>query len=117
MVKNDEWNRDQGGRFGPGNKGGPGWEKGRPRLSLKVALDRAIRESMREEDGRSILDALAATAIKAAATGDFRFWKEIIDRLDGPVKQQIEQDQTITIERLARRLSQDEQQELTHGED
>tara|TARA_Y100001973_G_scaffold82633_1_gene122215 strand:- start:146 stop:484 length:339 start_codon:yes stop_codon:yes gene_type:complete len=109
MVTSDEWNRDASGRFGPGNKGGPGWEKGRPRLSLKVALDRAIRESLREEDGRSILDALAATAIKAAAAGDFRFWKEIIDRLDGPIRQQIEQDQTITIERLARRLTPDEQ--------
>ena len=69
MVTSDDWNRDASGRFGPGNKGGPGWEKGRPRLSLKTALERAIADSMREEDGRSILDALAATAIKAAAAG------------------------------------------------
>tara|TARA_R100000697_G_C5444277_1_gene195947 strand:+ start:672 stop:1001 length:330 start_codon:yes stop_codon:yes gene_type:complete len=106
----DEWNKDELGRFGPGNKGGPGWTKGKPRLSLKSALTRAVSESMREEDGRSVLDALAATAIKAAAAGDFRFWKEIIDRFDGPIRQQIEQDQTITIERLSRKLMTDEQE-------
>jgi hypothetical protein len=110
MVQDDQWKRDESGRFGPGNKGGPGWEKGRPRLSLKIALERAIADSVREEDGRSILDALAATAIKAAAGGDFRFWKEIIDRFDGPIRQQIEQDQTITIERLTRRLTPEDQE-------
>ena len=111
MVQADEWKRDDQGRFGSGNKGGPGWEKGKPRLSLKVALERAIKESMREEDGRSVLDALARTAIKAAASGDFRFWKEIIDRLDGPIRQQIEQDQTITIERLSSKLMTADDQE------
>ena len=86
-------------------------EQGRPRLGKgAAALERAIADSMREEDGRSILDALAATAIKAAAAGDFRFWKEIIDRFDGPIRQQIEQDQTITIERLTRRLTPDDQE-------
>lgn len=102
MATSDDWNRDAAGRFGAGNKGGPGWEKGKPRLSLKAALERAIDESKRDEDQRTILDALARTALKQAAAGDFRFWKEIIDRFDGPIRQQIEQDQTIFIERVAR---------------
>ena len=98
----DKFKRDEKGRFGQGNPGGPGWPKGRRRLSLLASLDRAIEETERMEDGRSVLDALARTAIKAAADGDFRFWKEIIDRLDGPIKQQIEQDQTIFIERISK---------------
>jgi len=102
----DEEGRDERGRFAPGNPGGPGRPKGSKGFSIKAALDRAIEESFREDDGRSILDALARTAIKAAAEGDFRFWKELIDRLDGPVKQQIEQDQTVWIERVSRQLKE-----------
>lgn len=97
-----EIERDPRGRFTQGNRGGPGRPKGSRGPSIKAALDRAIEESVREEDGRSILDALARTAIKAAADGDFRFWKEIIDRFDGPIRQEIDQDQTIRIERVAR---------------
>jgi len=98
--------RDDRGRFSPGNAGGPGRPKGSKGFSIKAALDRAIEESFREDDGRSILDALARTAIKAAAEGDFRFWKELIDRLDGPIKQQIEQDQTVWIERVSRQAKE-----------
>lgn len=108
--------RDESGRFVNGNPGGPGRPKGSKGHSIKAALERAIDESFRELDGRSILDALAARAIKAAAEGDFRFWKEIIDRFDGPIKQKIEQDQTVYIERLSRRsLSEDDEQELDNG--
>ena len=100
--ESDDLARDERGRFALGNKGGPGRPKGSKGFSIKAALDRAIEESFREDDGRSILDALARTAIKAAAEGDFRFWKELIDRLDGPIKQHVEQDQTIWIERISR---------------
>ena len=106
-MSDESYNRDEAGRFGKGNQGGPGRPKGSTGFSIKAALDRAIAESMREEDGRSILDALARTAIKAAADGDFRFWKELIDRLDGPIKQQIEQDQIVTIERITRQMEED----------
>lgn len=92
--------RDEAGRFAKGNRGGPGRPRGSKGFSIKAALDRAIEESIREEDGRSILDALARTAIKAAADGDFRFWKELIDRYDGAIRQQIDQDQTVRIERV-----------------
>lgn len=106
-MNDDEYKRDDSGRFGKGNPGGPGRPKGSGGFSIKAALDRAIAESVREEDGRSILDALARTAIKAAADGDFRFWKELIDRLDGPIKQQIEQDQTVFIERISRQIAEE----------
>lgn len=99
--QDDEIERDDRGRFAAGNRGGPGRPKGSRGPSIKAALERAIEESIREEDGRSIVDALARTAIKAAADGDFRFWKEIIDRFDGPVRQEIEQDSVIRIERVA----------------
>ena len=95
--------RDAGGRFLPGGPGGPGRPKGSKNFSIKSALDRAIEESFRE-DGQSILDALARRAIKEAAEGDFRFWKELIDRFDGPIKQQVEQEQTVWIERVSRKL-------------
>jgi hypothetical protein len=97
----DEWRRDDAGRFGKGNKGGPGRPLGSKGFSIKAAIDRAIEESARD-DGRSVVDALARVAIKAAADGDFRFWKELIDRIDGPVAQQIEADQTIVIERVSK---------------
>jgi len=107
-MSDSDFKRDDAGRFGKGNPGGPGRPKGSTGFSIKSALDRAIAESIREEDGRSILDALARTAIKAAAEGDFRFWKELIDRLDGPIKQQIEQDSTVFIERINRQANHDE---------
>jgi len=110
-MSDDEYKRDEAGRFGSGNKGGPGRPKGSKNFSIKAALDRAIEESFREDDGRSILDALARTAIKAAADGDFRFWKEIIDRFDGPIRQQIEQDQTVWIERISRTQQQIEEKD------
>jgi hypothetical protein len=99
----NEYARDIAGRFGPGNRGGPGRKPGTKVPSLKSAIIRRIEESYREADGRSLVDALATVALRLAGEGDFRFWKEIIDRLDGPVKQQIEQDSTVFIERLSRR--------------
>ena len=108
--KQDEYKRDARGLFAPGTKAGPGRKKGSTGFSLKRALERAI-EKTETEDGRSVLDALAVAAIKAAQQGDFRFWKEIIDRFDGPIRQQIEQDQTIFIERVSRQQRLLEEQE------
>ena len=108
--KPDEYKRDARGLFVAGNKAGPGRRKGTKGFSLKRALERAI-EKTETEDGRSVLDALAVAAIKAAQQGDFRFWKEIIDRFDGPIRQQIEQDQTIFIERISRQQRLLEEQE------
>ena len=101
----DEYNRDEGGRFGPGNKGGPGRKLGTKVPSMKAALERAIIDTLRDEgeDPRSVLDALAQTALHLAREGDFKFWKEIMDRIDGPVTQKVEQDQTIKVERVPTR--------------
>ena len=114
QQKNDEWNRQENGTFGPGNKGGPGRAIGSKFPSLKSALLRAIDETKNEETGRDIVDALAQTALQLAREGDFRFWKEIIDRLDGPIKQQIEQDSTVFIDRVSRKLP--EQEADTNGQ-
>lgn len=101
----DDWCRDDGGRFGPGNKGGPGRKVGTKIPSLKAALERAIRDTLTDEglEARSVLDALAQTALTMAKDGDFKFWKEIMDRIDGPVTQKVEQDQTIKVERVPTR--------------
>tara|TARA_R110001583_G_scaffold86545_1_gene226033 strand:- start:1137 stop:1487 length:351 start_codon:yes stop_codon:yes gene_type:complete len=98
-----DYNRDNGGRFGPGNKGGPGRKPGTKVPSMKAALERAILDTLREEgeEPRTVLDALAQTALVLAKEGDFKFWKEIMDRIDGPVKQHVETEQTVTIERVA----------------
>ena len=111
-AKPDEYKRDSRGWFVPGNKPGPGRKKGSTGFSLKRALERAI-EKTETEDGRSVLDALAVTALKAAQQGDFRFWKELIDRFDGPIRQQIEQDQTVWIERVSRQARQIEHEDDT----
>ena len=111
QTSDDEWARDDRGRFGPGNKGGPGRAVGSKYPSLKSAILRAIDETKNEETGRDIVDALAQTALQAARDGDFRFWKEIIDRLDGPIKQQIEQDSTVFIDRVSRKIVQVESSE------
>lgn len=102
-----EEHRDDQGRFTTGNPGGPGRPKGSKNFSIKSALEKAI-EGTAKENGESILDTLARRALKEAAEGDFRFWKELIDRFDGPVKQQIEQDSTVFIERISRRLEEND---------
>ena len=100
----ESYDLDKRGRFAAGNKGGPGGKVGQKKFSLKRALERIIEKQ--EAEGRDVLDALAVAAIKAAGEGDFRFWKEIIDRFDGPIRQQIEQDQTIFIERISRAVQE-----------
>lgn len=97
----NSYERDDRGRFVEGNRGGPGRPKGEQRWSLKRAIEDAIASTERE-DGKTILDSLAVTALRAAQGGDFRFWNAILDRLDGPVKQHIEQEQTVWIERITR---------------
>lgn len=93
----DEWNRDDKGRFGAGNKGG-GRPPGRYTPSLLAALKRKLRES-EGEDGRSLADDIAQEMIQRALNGDAKVLTMLWDRLEGPVKQQIEQEQVI-IERV-----------------
>lgn len=66
----------------PGESGNP---KGRPKG--RSITDR-LRQIVEQDDGK-VADALAKAATKAALKGDFRFWQEILNRLEGavPVKQ------------------------------
>jgi hypothetical protein len=86
-------------------KGGPGnpdkikphqWRKGQPSPNPKgrakgESLTTKIRNVLTEPDADhgTKADKLIATAVTLAQTGDFRFFKEIIDRLDGKVPDRI----------------------------
>lgn len=83
---------DERGRFTKGNsyrikKGEVLNPKGRPKgRSLHDRL-RAILDD--PENGERIVEELVMTAINAANDGDFRFWKEIVERIDGKVPQRL----------------------------
>jgi hypothetical protein len=81
-------------------KGGPGnpakikphrWKKGRsgnpngrpPGESLTTKINRILEEP--DQDFGTKGDKLIAVAFRAAEKGDFRFFKELIDRKDGKV--------------------------------
>ncbi len=71
-------------RWKPGQSGNPsGLPKGTTRIT-----DR-LRRLVEKNDGE-VAEALCKAIVKAGLKGDHRFVKEILDRLDGPVKQQIE---------------------------
>lgn len=69
-------------QFKPGNPGG-----GRPK---GTSITARLRRIVLEDDGGKVAEALAREITKAALRGDYRFVREVLDRLDGPVKQQIE---------------------------
>ena len=100
MSEDDDYKRDDLGRFGKGTKPGPGRPAGIHTPSLMAALRRRFQES-ESADGRSIADDIARDMVQRALNGDAKILAMIWDRLEGPVKQQIEQDQIITIERIS----------------
>ena len=61
--------------------------KGRPRGITSITG--RLREIVEQDDGKAG-KALAKAALRAALEGDYRFWKEIVDRLDGPIRQEVE---------------------------
>jgi len=63
----------------PGKKGQSGNPKGRPKNKPITA---AIKAMLDKDDGKA-LDAIAAVAVREALKGDFRYTKEIIDRVEG----------------------------------
>jgi hypothetical protein len=67
-------------QFQPGESGNP---KGRPSGSLGDRL-RAVLAGP-TKDGQTVGDKLIEAAVKHAAKGDFRFFKEIWDRHDGKI--------------------------------
>lgn len=74
----------EGRKWKKGQSGNPA---GRPKGSgVRDRLKRLVTE----EDGGRIADALCDAATEAALKGDFRFWKEIVDSVDGPIAQKIQ---------------------------
>lgn len=76
--------------FKPGQSGNPA---GKPKGS---GLTARLKKIVEAED---VAEALMQAAVKAAKNGDVRFWKEIMDRLEGPVTQKQDQDVTYRIVR------------------
>lgn len=77
--------------FVPGQSGNPG---GRPKGS--VSITRHIREALErqdEEEARLLADAI----IKQAKEGNSAALKTVMDRIDGPVKEETEHSGGITI--------------------
>ena len=84
---------DNNGKFAKGNR----WAfdkhpenrnlKGRPKgRSLQDHLRKLFDD---EENGERLADALVKSAVDRALKGDFRFWQEIINRIDGKVPNRI----------------------------
>ena len=65
----------------PGESGNP---NGRPK-ERPIAAE--LRKLLERDDGAA-LKALAAIAIKAALKGDYRWGRELLDRIDGKVVEQ-----------------------------
>lgn len=76
-------------KFEPGNKIGNRWQPGQsgnpagrpPKDPMTSAL------KARFEAEPDLLERLVETGIRKAIEGDFRYWKEIFDRLDGKVRE------------------------------
>lgn len=68
--------------FQPGQSGNPA---GRPK---GTSLTDKLREIIDKNEGE-VADALVRAAVKAALKGDFRFWQEIINRVEGKVADRV----------------------------
>ena len=73
-------------QFKPGQSGNP---KGRPK---GTGITDRLRELVMgdDESAKETREKLVNAAVGAAEDGDHRFWKEIVDRLEGPVKNRTE---------------------------
>jgi uncharacterized membrane protein (UPF0182 family) len=65
--------------FKPGQSGNPG---GRPK---GTSLTDRLRALVEEGEKGKTADAICKAAVEAAKSGDFRFFQEILNRLDGKV--------------------------------
>ena len=92
----------------PGQSGNPNNPRKHSKVSLKKSLERILSKDFPEIKGMQIpvddirllidkpkkkptnKDIVAAVAVYCAMNGDFRYFKEIMDRIDGPVTQKVE---------------------------
>ena len=77
------------------------WQKGDPSPNPKgrpkgTSISTRLRELVEGDEGK-VADAIAKACIKAALRGDHRFVKEIMDRLEGKVKDKVEVDGDIRV--------------------
>ena len=79
-------------QFKPGQSGNP---SGRPKGSL--GLWARIRKELKKQqpDGRIMADLVAEAFVRKVQEGDFRFLKELLDREEGPVAQEVRQLDTV----------------------
>lgn len=76
----------------PGQSGNP---KGRPKgKTLTAAIDELLDADVKGEQMRK---ALARVAVQRALQGDFKFYSLVMDRRDGKVPDQLQQDGTLDI--------------------
>jgi hypothetical protein len=72
-----------GRQFQPGQSGNP---KGRP---TERPLTASLREALNADDGK-LIETLAQVSIDKALSGDFRYFREIMDRVDGKVTDRLD---------------------------
>lgn len=73
--------REPDGRWKKGVSGNP---EGRKGPTLTPILRRALNE-LHETGDKSRAEALIEIGIEAAMSGNYQYWKEIFDRIDGKV--------------------------------
>ncbi len=85
-------NRRQDGTFERGNKIGrqfrPG-QSGNPAGRPPGPLTALLRDTLNANDGE-LIESLVRKAIDKALSGNFRYFKEIMDRVDGKVTDRLE---------------------------
>lgn len=68
-------------KFRPGQSGNPA---GRPKKQRTI--EKAIRDFLDQGlEGKDLYEAMAKVGVKKALLGDFKFWQEVINRVEGKV--------------------------------
>ena len=80
--KGNNIHRDNRGRYLPGTSGNLGGAPRGPSIAAR------LRRILALDDGR-VANALVEAGVKAALQGDFRFWQEILNRVDGKVVERV----------------------------